>query len=247
MLQVGSVVPGGCRVAIPGRLYGYGCRPLRTSPNLSLRYRLLERTGLRVSPASGVTACPGDDDLRLRFGLGSATGRDKGDLRCLCRTRRELHRHGERLHQRDRGADGPGVRPLPSRSPRSTRCRPTRRRPRHLMRTTRSRQRHLCIQPARGKGTSAYNPLAAKAPLHTTGSRQRHLCVHPGRGKGTCAYKGGTAPGAARGGTAGMVTVAAHPARAPHPARAWPDPSRAAFRASRPTASTCATSTCGTA
>ena len=38
MLQVGSVVPGGCGVAILGRLYGYDCRPLRTSPNLSLRY-----------------------------------------------------------------------------------------------------------------------------------------------------------------------------------------------------------------
>ena len=38
MQQVGSVVPRGCRVAIPGRLYGYGCRPVRASPNLSLRY-----------------------------------------------------------------------------------------------------------------------------------------------------------------------------------------------------------------
>jgi len=38
MLRVGSVVPGVCGVAILGRLYGYDCRPLRTSPNLSLRY-----------------------------------------------------------------------------------------------------------------------------------------------------------------------------------------------------------------
>ena len=238
MLQVGSVVPGGCRVAIPGRLHGYGCRPLRTSPNLSLRYRLPGRTGLRVSPLALGT---------MTFGSDSGWG-----------ARRELHRHGERLHQRDRGADSPGVRPLPSRSPRSTRCRPTRRRPRHLMRTTRSRQRHLRVHPARGKGTSAYTPLAAKAPP-----------LHPARGKGTSAYTplAAKAPPrtprsrqrhlriqgrdharrAARGGIAGMVTVAAHPVRAPHPARAWPNPSRAAFCASRPTASTCATSTWGTA
>src|SRR5208337_2416109 len=38
MLQVGSVVPGGCAVAILWRLYGDEDGPLRTSPNLSLRY-----------------------------------------------------------------------------------------------------------------------------------------------------------------------------------------------------------------
>src|SRR5438445_982433 len=38
MLQAGSVVPGGCAVAIRWRLYGDEDGPLRTSPNLSLRY-----------------------------------------------------------------------------------------------------------------------------------------------------------------------------------------------------------------
>jgi hypothetical protein len=38
MLRVGSVVPGGCGVAILWRLYGDEDGPLRTSPNLSLRW-----------------------------------------------------------------------------------------------------------------------------------------------------------------------------------------------------------------
>src|ERR1019366_10119962 len=38
MLRVRSVVPGVRAVAIPGRLSGYDRRPLRTSPNLRLRY-----------------------------------------------------------------------------------------------------------------------------------------------------------------------------------------------------------------
>ncbi len=38
MLRVRSVVPGVRGIAILGRLSGYDCRPLRTSPNLSLRY-----------------------------------------------------------------------------------------------------------------------------------------------------------------------------------------------------------------
>src|SRR6266566_8242297 len=38
MLRVGSVVPGACAVAILWRLYGDEDGPLRTSPNLSLRY-----------------------------------------------------------------------------------------------------------------------------------------------------------------------------------------------------------------
>ena len=49
-------------------------------------------------------------------------------------------------------------------------------------------QRHLCIHPGRGGGTSAYTRVAAEAPLHTPGSRRRHLCIHPGRGGGTSAY-----------------------------------------------------------
>src|SRR5260370_21737928 len=40
MLRVGSVVPGGCGVAILWRLYGDEDGPLRTSPNLSLRWFL---------------------------------------------------------------------------------------------------------------------------------------------------------------------------------------------------------------
>ena len=39
MLRVGSVVPGFRAIAIPGRLSGHDCRPLRTSPNLSLPLR----------------------------------------------------------------------------------------------------------------------------------------------------------------------------------------------------------------
>src|SRR6266566_4021135 len=38
MLRVGSVVPGACGVAILWRLYGDEDGPLRTSPNLSLRW-----------------------------------------------------------------------------------------------------------------------------------------------------------------------------------------------------------------
>ncbi len=40
MLRVGSVVPGACGVAILWRLYGDEDGPLRTSPNLSLRWFL---------------------------------------------------------------------------------------------------------------------------------------------------------------------------------------------------------------
>jgi hypothetical protein len=60
------VVPGGCGVAILGRLYGYDCRPLRTSPNLSLRYS----HGLTgAGRAGGLPAGRKASALRPRFRL----------------------------------------------------------------------------------------------------------------------------------------------------------------------------------
>ena len=42
---------------------------------------------------------------------------------------------------------------------------------------SRTTRRHLYVHPNRGKDTSVYTRVAAKAPLRTPGSRQRHLYV----------------------------------------------------------------------